>query len=151
MVFTDYTGLTVAEMAQLRKHLGKGLQYKVIKNTIAMKASKGTPIAVAHQHFKGQVGIAIGYEDAVGTVKKVIEFSKKNEKLRLGIGVIEGRLCTKEDLKRMAELPPRHVLLGMLAGVMQAPLSKMLTGLSASVNSFGNAMNALMESRTPAK
>lgn len=135
-------------MAQLRKHLGSNLLYKVIKNTIALKASVDTPVSVAQKHLKGQVGIAVGYDDPVELVKKVISFSKKNEKLRLSAGVIEGRLYTDIDLKEIAELPSKQVLLSMLAGVMQAPLGKLAGGLSATLSSFAHAMNALATQKT---
>lgn len=147
MVLTTYTGLTVAEMAELRRHLGKGLHYKVIKNTLAKKASTDTQFASAQGYFKGQVGIAIGYDDAVTTVKKVIEFSKKNAKLKLSIGVLEGRIFTAKELSEVAELPPRQVLLSMFAGVLQAPLSKLAYGLSQTVGGLSNAMNALKDKK----
>lgn len=143
VVFTTYTGLTVAEMGELRRHFGKGMQYKVVKTTIAKKASEGTPVEVAGDYFKGQLGIAIGYDDSVTAARKVIEFAKKNEKLKLGVGVLDGRLVSSEDLKGIAALPPRQVLLSMLAGVLQAPIGKLAYGLSATVSRFSNAMNAL--------
>lgn len=137
-------------MAELRKHLGKSLQFKVAKNTLARKAAEGTPISVASGEFKGQVGLAIGYDDPVLLVKKIIEYSKKNEKLGLGAGVIEGRLVSAGDLKRIAELPPKPVLLSMLAGVMQAPLSKLAGGLAQTVGKFGHALHALKSKKEAA-
>ncbi|MDP2167859.1 MAG: 50S ribosomal protein L10 [Thermodesulfovibrionales bacterium] len=150
VVLTTYSGLTVAEIAELRKHIGKEFHYKVIKNTLAKRASEDTPVSVAGDYFKGPVGVAIGYDDPVAVVKKVIEFSKKNEKLKLGAGVIEGRLFQADELRQIAELPPRRALLGILAGAMNAPLSKLASGLMQTVGRFANALHALKEKKAAA-
>lgn len=93
--------------------------------------------------FKGPVGLAIGYKDPVDVAKKVLEYSKKNNKLKVSGGIVEGKFCNAEDIKSIAELPPKGVLLSMLAGVLNAPLSKMAGALSATVSSFVYAMKAL--------
>lgn len=144
MVFTDYKGLTVAELFDLRKSLrGASIEYKVVKNTLARAASEKTTVSVASDLFKGPIGIAIGYLDAALVAKKILEYSKKNNKLKVSGGVIEGKLYNAQDIKAIAELPPREVLLGILAGVLQAPLSKMAGALSATVSSFAYAVKAL--------
>lgn len=130
-------------MAELRKHLGKNLKYRVVKNTIAEKAAKGTPVAPATGYFKGQLAVALSYDDPVGAVKRVTEFAARNKKLKLGVGIVEGRLCLTEDLKEIAVLPPRQVLLGILAGTFKAPLGKMACGLSATIGRLNIALNAL--------
>ena len=148
MILTDYKGMTVAELSDLRRLLrGGGVDYRVVKNTLARVASQDTPVAVARDAFKGPVAVAIGYNDPVVTAKKVIEFSKKNEKLKLSGGVIEGKLYTAHEVKTIADLPPREVLLSMLAGAFQAPLSKLAAAMSATVSSFAYAMGALKEKR----
>lgn len=144
MVFTDYKGLTVAELFDLRKSLrGASIEYKVVKNTLAKAASSDTSVSAASEMFKGPVGIAIGYADPVQVAKKVLEYAKKNNKLKISGGVVEGRLCNAEEIKSIAELPPRVILLSILAGVLNAPLSKMAGALSATVISFAYAVKAL--------
>ncbi len=148
VILTDYKGMTVAELSDLRRLLrGGGIDYRVVKNTLARLASEDTPISAAKDVFKGPVGIALGYQDPVMTAKKVLEFSRKNEKLKLSGGVIEGKLYTANEVKTIADLPPREALLSMLAGAFQAPLSKMAAALSATVSSFAYAMNALKTKR----
>jgi len=93
------------------------------------------------------MGVAIGYADPAIAAKKVLEYSKKNAKLKISGGVVEGRLCNAEDIKSIAELPSREVLLSVLAGVLQAPLSKMAGALSATVSSFAYAMKALEQKK----
>ena len=149
-MLTDYTALTVAEMSELRRHLGKGVKFKVAKNTLARIASEGTPSAVASSEFKGQIGLAFGFDDPVLAVKKVLEFSKKNEKLKMRAGVVEGKLFGQAELVRIAELPPREVLLGTLAGAMQAPIAKLGAGLYQSIARLAHALNALKEKKSAA-
>jgi len=144
VILTDYKGMTVAELSEVRKLLRRGdVDYRVVKNTLARIASQETPISVAKDAFKGPVAIAMGYKDPVAAAKKVIEFSKKNEKLKLSAGVIEGRLYNAIEVRAIADLPSREVLLSMLAGVFQAPLSKMVAALSATVSSLAYALGAL--------
>lgn len=148
MVFTDYKGLTVAEMNEFRNTLrGASIEYRVVKNTLARIASEDTPAAVAKDSFAGPVGIAIGYDDAVAVAKTVLEFAKKNDKLKVTAGVIEGELCASDRLQGIAQLPAREVLLSMLAGSFQAPAGKMARLLSATIAQMAYAMNALREKR----
>lgn len=144
VVFTDYKGMTVAEVSELRDFLRKdGIEFRVVKNTLARIASVDTPASLAKDLFKGPLAVAIGYNDPVIAPKKVLEFVKKNEKLKLRGGVIEGRLYSLDEVKMVAELPSREVLLSMLAGALQAPLSKMASALTATVRTMGYAFNAL--------
>jgi len=136
--------MTVAEMTDLRRMLNSSsIDYSVVKNTLAKIASQDTGFSVAADAFKGPVGIAIGYDDPVLAVKKVLDFVKKNEKLQVKGAVVEGQLYGSKDLKAIAELPSREVLLSMLAGAFQAPLSKLAGALSATVTSFAYAMESL--------
>lgn len=144
IVFTDYRGLTVANLSDLRSLLREGnIEYKIVKNTLAKIASEGTSVSAAKDAFKGPVGIAISYDDPVLAVKKILEYSKKNDKLKIGMGLIEGSVCAAQDLKAVADLPPRNVLLSMMAGGFQSPLSKLGWLLNATLSGFVNALDAL--------
>jgi large subunit ribosomal protein L10 len=136
--------MTVAELTELRRLLMKSsLDYTIVKNTLAKIASRDTDIAAAVNVFKGPVGIAIGYDDPVLVVKRVLEFTKTNEKLQVKGAVVEGKFCEQKEVKEIAELPTREILLSMLAGALQAPLSKMAGALSATVTGLAYAMEAL--------
>ncbi len=144
MVFADFTGMTVAETTQFRRLLKSStLDYRVVKNTLAKIASADTEVATAADMFKGPIGVAIGYDDPVLVVKKVLEFTKTSEKLRVKGAVVEGKLCDPEEIKEISELPSRETLLSMLAGAMQAPMSKMAGTLAATINGFAYALEAL--------
>lgn len=148
IVFTDYCGLNVEEITGLRNNLREvALEYRVIKNTLAKRASEGTPIDAVKEIFSGPIGIAVGYDDPVLLAKKVLEFSKKNDKLEIKGGIIEGDVCTPAQIKTISELPSREVQLAMLVGAMQSPLSKLASALNATLSGFVYAMEALKKNR----
>ncbi len=123
------------------------LEYRVVKNTLAKIAAEETPVAAAKDEFVGPIGIAIGYDDPVIVAKKVIDYSKENEKFGIKCGVIEGKFVDLEGLKQVAKLPSRDVQLAMLAGAMAAPMSKMASLLQATVQKLGYALNALKDKK----
>lgn len=148
IVLTDYKGMSVGEITELRDALrGSGIEYKVVKNTLARIAASETPVAALKESFRGPVGVAMGYDDAAVVTKSVLEFAKKNEKIKVTCGVVDGAYCDVEQLNRIASLPTREVLLSMLAGTFQAPQAKLARLLSASVTRFAYAISALREQR----
>ncbi len=148
IVFTDYRGLNVEEITGLRKSLRSvAVEYKVIKNTLAKRAAEGTPVDAAKDLLSGPVGIAVGYDDPVLVVKKVLAFSKENEKLEIKGGVVEGGFCTIDQIRAIADLPPREVQLAMLVGAMQSPLRTMAGLLNATLTQFMYALEALKQKK----
>lgn len=148
VIFTDYKGLTVEEISELRKQLKDvSLEYRVVKNTLARRAVEGTPVEAAKDVLNGPVGVAIGYDDPALLAKKILGFIKTNEKLSIKGGVIEGRACEQKEIKTISELPSREVLLSSLIGTMQSPLSKLASALNATVARFVYAMEAAKNNR----
>ncbi len=144
-VIAQYSGMTVAELTDLRGALrADGVSFKIVKNTLARIASEGTPMACAKDKFEGPVGLAIGYEDPIAVAKGIIRYSAKNEKLKPMAAVVEGQLVDAAELKSIASLPARPVLLSMMAGAFSAPASKMAGALNATVASMGHAFSALL-------
>ncbi|MDA8171307.1 MAG: 50S ribosomal protein L10 [Nitrospiraceae bacterium] len=147
-VITHYKGMTVAELTDLRTALrADGVRFKVVKNTLARKAAEGTPMACAQKLFEGPVGVALGYEDAVAVAKGIIKYSSRNEKLEPLAAVVEGQLVDAAELKSIAALPPRLVLLSMMAGTFSAPMAKMAGTLAATVSGLGHAFNGLLRKK----
>jgi len=141
----EYKGLTVEDITNLRVSLKKtNLDFKVVKNTLAKRAAEGTALAKLGDSLSGQVGIAIGYDDPVALTKAVLDYAKtKPDKFNIRAGIIEGGLCGVEDLKSVASLPGREVLLGQIAGALQAPTQKMAGLLANTVTRFAFALEAL--------
>jgi large subunit ribosomal protein L10 len=149
VVFTNYRGLNVEEISGLRDILRSAeLEYKVVKNTLAKIAAEGTPVDVAKETLSGPIGVAIGYDDPVLLVKKVLEFSKSNDKLEIKGGVIEGDICSSEQITAISKLPSREVQLAMLVGAMQSPLSKLAGLLNSTLTQFAYAMEALKSKKS---
>lgn len=147
-MFTEYKGMNIGEISELRNRLrAANIQYKVVKNTLARKASEGTSIAVGQEKFKGPMGVAMTEGDVAVLAKNVLEFSKQNNKLVITGAVMEGRLYDETALKAIATLPNREVMLSMMAGTFQAPASQMARLLNATVVRFAYAMTALKEKR----
>jgi len=148
IIFTDYRGLTVQEMSELRSKLrASALEYKVVKNTLAKRAAEGTPVESTVDVFSGPVGVAFGYEDPVILAKEVLEFVKTNEKLKIKGGVIEGGVCNAKELDAISKLPPREVLMSIFVRTMQAPLVRFASALRATLLRFIYAMEALKQKR----
>lgn len=133
VILTDFQGLTVDEISELRRQMKEsGSEYKVCKNSLFWIALQETSFRDnLRDSLKGPTGIVFGYDDPVLAVKKTLEFSEKNEKLKLKQGVVEGKVYSPEELKEIAKLPSKNVLMGMLAHGMSFPLSKMVSALKA--------------------
>lgn len=149
IVFTDYRGMTVAELSELRSALREGkVEYRIVKNTLARIAAEGTSVSAVRDAFKGPVGIVMSYDDPVLAVKKILDYSRKNDKLKVGVGLIEGSVCAAQDLETVATLPPKAVLLSMMAGAFQSPLSKLGSLLQATMARFVHALQALKDKKS---
>ena len=147
-ILTEYKGLTVAEITDLRNELRKNqLEYRVVKNTLAIRAAAGTDADKLKDHLQGPTGMVLGYGDPVSPSKAIMEFAKKNAKLKVKIGLIEGQLGDAEQLKAIASLPSREELLSRMAAGFQAPASQMVRLLSATVARLGYALTALKEKK----
>lgn len=150
VVLTEYKGMSVAELSALRVSLrSSAVEYKVVKNTLAKIAAKGTPVETDEDVFTGPVGVAIGYDDPALVPKKVFETAKaKDAKLKVLGGFVEGRLYNAVDLKKIADLPPKEVLLAQMAGCFSAPMGKMAGLLNATISKMVNALHALKEKKS---
>lgn len=133
LILTDFQGLTVAEISELRRSMKEsGAEYKVCKNTLFWIALQDAPFKEQiKDSLRGSTGVVFGYDDPVVSVKKTLDFSEKNEKLKLKLGVVEGKVYSPKELKEISKLPSKNVLLGMLAGGMSSPLTKMAYALQA--------------------
>ena len=148
IIFTHYKGMTVSEITELRSQLRENsLTLMVIKNTLARKAAKNTPVEGAEDVLQGPVAIATSADDPVILAKKILGYSEKNEKLEIKGGVIEGKVCNTGDLKALSKLPSREVLLATMAGTFQSPLSQLARLLNATITRFAYALEAFKEKK----
>ena len=123
IVVVDYRGLNVAQVTELRKQLREaGVEFKVFKNTLVRRATEVAGVEAINEFLTGPNAIAFSNEDVIAPAKIINEFAKKNEKLEIKAGIIEGTVASVEDVKALAELPSREGLLSMLLSVLQAPV-----------------------------
>ncbi|MFZ3590865.1 50S ribosomal protein L10 [Bacillus sp. DJP31] len=131
-IVVDYRGLTVGQLTELRKQLREaGIEFKVYKNTFARRASSEVGLEGLNEFLTGPNAIAFSTDDVVAPAKILNDFAKKNEKLEIKAGVIEGNIATLEDVKALAELPSREGLLSMLLSVLQAPIRNLALATKA--------------------
>jgi large subunit ribosomal protein L10 len=145
-VLTDFRGLSVAELTELRTLLRKSaVEYKVVKNTLAKRAIKDTGLESLAPYLEGPTGIAISTADPVAASKAVTAWGKGREKFSVKGGIVEGRVVGPREIAELADLPPREVLLGRMAGVLQAPLVGLAQVLSASLRALANALDQVRQ------
>ena len=148
---TDYQGLTVRKVTDLRRRLRKaGVDYVVVKNTLALRALAQASVPGLEAHVSGPTAFALSQGDAAAAAKVLTDFAKEFEKPSLKAAIVDGRAVSPEQVKRLAQLPPREVLLGELAGVMQAPLAGFVGALTGLLSTFVGAVEALRTQRATA-
>ncbi|MBW3666454.1 MAG: 50S ribosomal protein L10 [Actinobacteria bacterium] len=122
---TEYRGLSVKAVQDLRRSLrDAGAEYKVVKMTLAKLAAGDAGIEGLDDYLAGPTALAFAEDDAVATAKALNDFSKSNEAFVLKAGYLAGQILSSEQISKLAEIEPREVLLGRIAGAAKAPLFK---------------------------
>jgi large subunit ribosomal protein L10 len=121
IIVTDYKGLNVAQMTELRRKLSDaGVEYQVVKNTLLTRASNGTDAELLNDVFKGPSGIALSFDDPVAPAKVLTQFAKDNQKLEIKAGVMNGKLMDLDAITALSKLPSREELLAQVLSAMNA-------------------------------
>jgi len=148
IVLLDYRGLTVDEVTQLRDQMrSAGVEYRVIKNTMLTRAANELGIEGAEDLFKGPTAAAFGYTDAAAPAKILVDFIKKAKKTEIKGGFLEGKLVDLSQIKYLADLPPKEVLVAKLLGTLNAPASNLVGVLSGLPRALVCALNAIKEQK----
>ncbi|MBP1996439.1 50S ribosomal protein L10 [Paenibacillus eucommiae] len=131
-IITDYRGLNVAQVTQLRKTLREaGIEFTVLKNSLARRASANAELSGLDEYLTGPTAIAFSSGDIVAPAKILTEFAKKNDKLNVKAGIVEGRVVGYDQIKALADLPSKEGLLSMLLSVLQAPVRNFALAVKA--------------------
>jgi len=150
-VLTEYRGITVAQIAELRAALRPaGTDYKIFKNTLAKRAAKEVGLEDLLDSLTGPVAIAFVRKDggdAVTAAKALRDFARTNENLVLKGGLLGPRQLTTKDVEALADVPPRDQLLARLAGGFQAPLTKAAGLFQAFTRNTAYGIKALIDQR----
>src|SRR5690348_12532405 len=136
-ILVDYRGLDVPAVTELRRQLRAArAQYKVVKNTIAKRAAKGTALAPLETHFEGTTAIAYTGDDAVALAKALTTFMKGAPTLAIKAAVVAGRAIKPAQVTDLATLPGKPELYAKLLFVLQAPMQQFVSVLAAAPRDF---------------
>jgi large subunit ribosomal protein L10 len=142
-VLTEYRGLTVRQLSDLRKQLkATAAEYKVVKNRLARLAVKDSPLDPLAKHLAGPTGMVLTEQDPVGVAKALQTFIRANPALTIKVGFVEGRVLEAQDLRALADLPSKEALRAQLVGALQGPLSQLATLLTAPHRELARVLEA---------
>ena len=146
-VLTEYRGLTVAQLTQLRRSLGAGSSYAVVKNTLTKRAADSVGFSDLGPLLNGPTAIAFIEGDPVEAAKAIRDFARANPLLVVKGGVVDGRTVDASEVTRLADVEPREVLLAKLAGAMKGNLSKAAALFAAPASQVARLAQALADKR----
>jgi large subunit ribosomal protein L10 len=150
---TDFTGLNVAHITDLRRRLrAVGVEYVVVKNTLARRALTESQRQQGglEEHLAGPTALVLAGTDPVSAAKVLADFAKEFEKPAIKIGLVEGKPISSAQVKRLAALPSKQQLLAQLGGALQAPMAGFLGVLNGLLYAMVGALEALKEQRAAA-
>lgn len=132
VILVDYRGLNVAEVTELRKKFREaGVEYAVLKNTLVSIAAKEAGIEGLDSILEGPTALAFGMTDAVAPAKIIAEFAKKNDKLKVKAGILDGAILDVAGVEKLSAIPSREVLIAKVMGSMMSAVSKFVYVLEA--------------------
>ncbi|MDH4127803.1 MAG: 50S ribosomal protein L10 [Spirochaetota bacterium] len=142
-IFTDYRGLTVENMTDLRKKLyEKGVVYQVVKNNLVRIAFKDAKIDGIDDYLVGPTAIAFSTDDSVSPSKILVDFAKQQAALKVKGGFADGKVMTADGIRELSSLPSKEVLLSRLLGSLKSPASRLVSVLNSPIR---NLLCALQE------
>lgn len=148
---TDFTGLNVMRMTELRRRLrAAGVEYVVVKNTLAQRAFAANGVSALDEHLAGPTGLVLSGKDALAAAKVLTEFAREFEKPAIRVGLVDGRPVTPDQVRQLASLPSREVLLSQLAGYIQAPMAQFAGVMNGLLYQMVGALEALRSQRSAA-
>lgn len=146
-VLTEYRGLTVAQLTELRRTLGETTKYAVVKNTLTKIAAERAGLTGLDDLLVGPTGVAFISGDPVEAAKVLREFARANQALIVKGGFVEGKAMSADDIRKLADLESREVLLAKLAGAMNGSLAKAVGLFAAPLSQAARLAEALRAKR----
>lgn len=149
-VLAHYHGMSAADMAALRNHMReRQVDFRVIKNTLAQRAAKNTPLEVLEGDFKGPVSVMVSFDDAVAPAKALSDFAKSGvDKSPDAVsGVVEGKQVSPEEIAALANLPSKEVLLSQMLSVMNGPTTNFVGVFSSLLRKLVGTLDAIKEKK----
>jgi large subunit ribosomal protein L10 len=151
VIVTDYKGLNVEAMTELRRKLRETqIDYQVVKNTLLIRAAQQTSVALIQDQLKGPSAVALSFDDPVAPAKVLTEFAKKNDKLAIKAGVIKDRVLDPAGIRALAALPPREALLSQLLSAMAGVPTGLVRVLNGIPQKLMYALQAIKDQKEAA-
>jgi large subunit ribosomal protein L10 len=151
LFLTDFRGLNVGQMTDLRRNLKEiKAEFRIAKNTLIRLAAKESKFEGVLDYLKGSTGLVFCFEDPVGPAKVLYEIHKKVEKPKIKIIWMEGRLLEENQLRSLAALPSKDVILTQIVFGLNAPLANLVGTLQGVMRNFVGVLDAIRESRSKA-
>jgi large subunit ribosomal protein L10 len=147
---TDFTGLNVARITDLRRRLrAAGVEYVVVKNTLARRALEHAQVPGLESHLAGPTALVLAGADPVSAAKVLTDFAREFEKPAIKVGLVDGKAVTPDQVKRLASLPTRKELLAQLGGALQSPMAGFVGAMHGLLLNMVGALEALRNQRAP--
>jgi large subunit ribosomal protein L10 len=147
-ILFGFTGLKVTEVTELRRQVRETRsRYVVVKNTLARRATKGTPLEVMSIHFAGPTAVAYNEGNAVALAKVLTSFAKTNPNLVFKGALFEGRVVAPSEIRAIAELPTREELVVRVLFLMQSPLQRLVAVLNGPVRKLAGVVQQIAEQK----
>ena len=146
-----FKGLNVAQISALRHELrNAGTEFRVVKNKLARRAIKDTPLERLEEHFRGSTAVALTNQDPASPAKILARFAKDNPKVEVKVGLLEGKALSRENMETLSKLPPRAVLLSVLLGTLKAPANGLVNVLAGVMTKFVRTLHAIQQEKEKA-
>ena len=148
VIIADHTGIAVAELSILRRKLKEGeSEFRVAKNTLLKLAVKDTDLAALDQHFSGATAVVFGYDDPTVPAKIVYESIKETEKPKFKAYYLDGAVHDFDTFKKLAELPPKDIVVAQLAASIEGPIVQLVMLLEAGTRDLVSTLEALVKQK----
>lgn len=148
IVIVNYRGLNVSEVTELRANFREaGVDYKVYKNTMMRRAFAELGFSELDEILKGPSAVAFSMEDAVAGAKVASNFSADHEKLEIKSGIVDGKIISVEEVKDLAKLPSREVLVAQVLGGLNAPIQGLANVLTGNLKGLAVVLQAIADKK----
>lgn len=142
----DFTGLNVEKMTDLRRKCrAKGVQFAIVKNTLAIKASQALDLNALEPHFKGPTALASSTGDPTGPAKVLLDFQKEHQLPQVKLGFVDGQVLTADQVKALADLPSREVLISQVMQLAMGPVQNLVYCLNDSMSKLVRTVDAVRD------
>ncbi len=151
VILLDFKNVNVPDITELRRKIREsGSEYRVIKNTLALRAAEGTSVEEIRQHFEGPTALAYTEDNVVGLAKVLRDFIRQHAGMSFKAGVLESQLVSNEQVASLADMPSREELLSKLLFLLNAPLTQLASALKSPVQKLAYLLKQLEENKSQA-